>query len=209
MTIHRAAAPLMAALLLVGALAGCTASISRTVSADAVAKTAAGALETEYSITVDGMDCGSDSITLREGEQVACTVTVDGADSDATVTLSNISGATYKVGVDVPQASWLQGTAPDPSETGSGSDSEGTGNDAGAPVIYGYELAKTAAGALESQYGSLPTVTCRDDKVTLTVGAEFLCDVVVSSTGARGIATVTITKVEGTTYGIDVKVVDA
>lgn len=79
MTIHRAAAPLMAALLLVGALAGCTASISRTVSADAVAKTAAGALETEYSITVDGMDCGSDSITLREGEQVACTVTVDGS----------------------------------------------------------------------------------------------------------------------------------
>lgn len=185
------------ALPLLLTLAACTVTANRTLPADTVAGVAAGALEDQYDIVVDSMDCGEESVAYVVGTTVDCVVTVDGDTSDATVTITSIDGDDYKVGVDVPQASWLLGGAPDP------------GADGDTLTVYAYELADTAEGALESTYGARPTITCEGDTIEISVGTEIECDLIEAKTGGRGIATITVTSIEGSEYGINVTVVDA
>ncbi len=184
------------------AFTGCTASVTRTVSAESVATAAAGALEDQYGITVDAMDCGEDAVPYADGSIAECVVTVDGEDSDATVTLAEVDGDDYKVNVNVPQASWLEPTPTTQAPP------EGEPGDAGTLTVYAYELADVAEGALESQYGARPTILCDGDKLELSVGAQFECKLVEAKTGARGVATVSVTEIDGSAYSIKVDVVD-
>jgi hypothetical protein len=184
------------ALPIAGLLAGCSVSVSRTIPAENVAEAAAGALETEYDIVVESMDCGDDAVALVEGTEVACTVTVAGESADATVTIGDIDGDTYHVDVDVPQAPWLAGSDP-----GAGSGDSLT--------VYTYQLADAAADALEPTYGARPTIICPGDTIDISVGTTIECDLTEATSGARGVATITITELEGTEYKLTVEVVDA
>lgn len=89
----RSVAP-AALLVAVFALAGCNATVERTVSADTVAEAAADTLEGEVGQRPE-MDCGDEAITYADGTEVECVLTdpSTGTEFDATVTLESVEGS--------------------------------------------------------------------------------------------------------------------
>jgi hypothetical protein len=185
------------------ALAGCTASASLTVPADSVATEAANALEAQIG-TLPEIDCGDDAVKLINGTVVDCILTdpATGSQYDAPVTISGVDGLKYKVNVQVAET---------PIEGSEGSEGEtDTDDTATGPSVLPSQLATTAAGALEEQYGALPLITCPGSgMLDLYVGFTIDCDLTETVSQAKGIATITITAVDGDKYSIDVTVVDA
>jgi len=181
-------------------LAGCTGSASLTVSAEAVAKQAAGALEAQIG-SLPEMDCGDEQVKLIDGTVVDCILTdpATGSQFDAPVTISGVDGLKYKVNVEVAETPIA----------GSEGETE-TDDTAAGPRVLPSELATTAAGALEEQYGALPLVTCPGSGLLdLYVGFTIDCELTETVSGAAGVATIEITAVDGAKYSIDVRVVDA
>ena len=181
-------------------LAGCTGSASLTVSAEAVAKQAAGALEAQIG-SLPEMDCGDEQVKLIDGTIVDCILTdpATGSQFDAPVTISGVDGLKYKVNVEVAETPIA----------GSEGETE-TDDTAAGPRVLPSELATTAAGALEEQYGALPLITCPGSGLLdLYVGFTIDCELTETVSGAAGIATIEITAVDGAKYSIDVQVVDA
>ena len=70
------------------------------------------------------------------------------------------------------------------------------------------ELAEQAAGALEKETGSKPDLDCGDDDIILNEGKEVPCTLTDPVTDTQYDTTVTITKVDGTKYEINVQVAD-
>ena len=181
-------------------LAGCTGSASLTVSAEAVAKQAAGALEAQIG-SLPEMDCGDEQVKLIDGTVVDCILTdpATGSQFDAPVTISGVDGLKYKVNVEVAETPIA----------GSEGETE-TDDTAAGPRVLPSELATTAAGALEEQYGALPLITCPGSGLLdLYVGFTIDCELTETVSGAAGVATIEITAVDGAKYSIDVRVVDA
>ena len=181
-------------------LAGCTGSASLTVSAEAVAKQAAGALEAQIG-SLPEMDCGDEQVKLIDGTVVDCILTdpATGSQFDAPVTISGVDGLKYKVNVEVAETPIA----------GSEGETE-TDDTAAGPRVLPSELATTAAGALEEQYGALPLITCPGSGLLdLYVGFKIDCELTETVSGAAGVATIEITAVDGAKYSIDVRVVDA
>jgi len=181
-------------------LAGCTGSASLTVSAEAVAKQAAGALEAQIG-SLPEMDCGDEQVKLIDGTVVDCILTdpATGSQFDAPVTISGVDGLKYKVNVEVAETPIA----------GSEGETE-TDDTAAGPRVLPSELATTAAGALEEQYGALPLITCPGSGLLdLYVGFTIDCELTETVSGAAGVATIEITAVDGAKYSIDVQVVDA
>jgi hypothetical protein len=197
-----AALGVLAASLLL--LSGCSFSANLTVPADKVAETAEDALEAEIGARPD-IDCGTEAIDLVNGTVVDCLLTdpASGAEFDATVTIDDVEGTNYTVNVKVAETpNGDVPTEPEPDPTIDSTDGELS--------VWDYELADLAEDALTDVYGARPTVLCDlGGRIPVAEGLEYLCDVVVAQSGAKGVATITITSVEGTTYNIDVNVVDA
>ena len=180
-------------------LAGCTGSASLTVPADSVATQAAEALEAQIG-SLPEIDCGDDAVKLIDGTVVDCVLTdpATGSQYDAPVTISGVDGLKYKVNVEVAETPI------------GGSEGETETDPEAGPRVLPSELATTAAGALEEQYGALPLITCPgSDLLDLYVGFTIDCDLTETVSQAQGVATITITAVDGAKYSIDVKVVDA
>lgn len=75
-------------------------------------------------------------------------------------------------------------------------------------TVTGDELADNAAGALEEQIGQRPELDCGSEDIILTEGKEVPCTLTDPTTGSEYDTTVTITKVDGTEYEIQVQVAD-
>jgi len=88
-------------------LSGCTvdASANFTQSPAQVADIAAGALEEQVGTRPD-LDCGDEQIDIVEGETVDCVLTDPGTGTSfgAVVTISEVDGTDYQVGVEVDSA---------------------------------------------------------------------------------------------------------
>jgi hypothetical protein len=97
-----AASSLLTVVVLAGSLAGCTASVNRTVSADKFATSVADALEEEVGTRPD-VDCGDDAIDVVDGEEVHCDVNTPGYDVvyDSLVVVDTDDGESYSVSVTV------------------------------------------------------------------------------------------------------------
>ena len=185
------------ALAAVALLAGCTASANLTVPASSVADEAAKALEEQVG-SLPEVDCGDAQVKLVNGTTVDCLLTdpASGSEYDTTVTISEVDGLKYHVEVQVSETANNAAPTDEPTE--------------GAATVTPFDLAEVAEGALEEQYGARPTVTCIDTTpVALEVGTAIDCDLLESKSGAAGIATITITAVDGLKYSIDVQVRDA
>ncbi|CAO1650695.1 DUF4333 domain-containing protein [Salinibacterium sp. NG22] len=85
-------------------IAGCSSEPPVEVPASEIAATAAGALE-QSTGELPEMDCGDDSIPLKNGTKLDCvlTDTTLGEDFDSRVTLSDVNGANYSVSVEVSE----------------------------------------------------------------------------------------------------------
>lgn len=83
-------------------LSGCSVSANLTASADSVAAVAEDALEETVGMRPQ-IDCGNESIDLVEGNTVLCVLTdpSSGSEYDTTVTITEVSGSSYSVGVEV------------------------------------------------------------------------------------------------------------
>ncbi|QYH36591.1 DUF4333 domain-containing protein [Salinibacterium sp. M195] len=85
-------------------LAGCSSEPPVEVSATAIASTAAAALE-ESTGELPELDCGSDTIELKNGRVLECVLSdltlVE--NFDAEVTISDVDGANYSVSVTVAE----------------------------------------------------------------------------------------------------------
>ena len=99
-----AASSLLTAVVLTGALAGCTASASanRTVSADKFATSVADALEEQVGTRPD-VDCGDDAVSVVDQAEVHCDVRTPGSDVvyDSVSVISTDGGDDYGVAVEV------------------------------------------------------------------------------------------------------------
>lgn len=211
----RPALLLLAASLIALTLSGCSFSANLTVSASKVAETAADALE-EKAGSRPEVNCGKEDVALVDGTVVDCTVTdpATALEYDAPVTISDVEGSTFRVSVNVAQtANNAAEPETDPAESEGGSDEPtvGTLGADGTLSVYDYELAALAADALTANYGARPTVICQEDpaQFAISVGTAIECKLIEAKTGARGVATITVTSIDGTAFNIDVKVVDA
>lgn len=92
------------ALAAAAALGGCTASASvySTAPAQDVADLAASALEDQVGF-LPTLDCGDEPVKLIENETVECLLTAgdDPTTVDTTVTITDVDGSKYSVGVEV------------------------------------------------------------------------------------------------------------
>jgi hypothetical protein len=93
-----------AAALVLGSLAGCSASVSSTPTAPAtaVASVAEDALAQQVG-SRPSIDCGSDDVKIVEGTVVKCTLTdpANGQQLGATVTITTVNDGKYTVDVQV------------------------------------------------------------------------------------------------------------
>jgi hypothetical protein len=89
---------------LVVGLAGCTAEVTPTVSADKFATTVADALEESVGQR-PVVDCGDEAIDVVDGDEVHCDVGAAGDDTvyDSVTTISTDGGGDYSVAVEVDQ----------------------------------------------------------------------------------------------------------
>ena len=79
-----------------------------------------------------------------------------------------------------------------------------------SPTVSGANIAHTSSLALQKEVGtaSPPKVDCGSKDVDLKVGKKIHCEVTDPSNGDVYDSVVTITKVDGLKYSIDVKVAD-
>lgn len=102
----RITAPISFAVGAAALLAGCTASVNFTVSADTFATEVAAALQEQVGTPVPPtVDCGDQAIDLVVDEVVMCTLSVDGDDAvyDTTVTITEADGTDYTFFAQVAQ----------------------------------------------------------------------------------------------------------
>lgn len=188
--------PLMAALSLVLALAGCSfqAEAGPTVSGASVAKTAAKALEAKVGSAPD-IDCGTHDIILVKGKKITCELAdTDGLIYDVAITFTSVKGTTYHIDVKVADTAK---NAPSPTVSAGG----------GAPTVPGTDIAGLAAQALTKQLGFAPDVSCADATVAIVVGNTAACGFT-DPAGAFHDVTVAISEFDGSHYTIDAKVTD-
>ena len=185
-----------AAGLLATALTGCTFSASATASPDDIATLAEDALEAEIGQRPE-IDCGDDSIPLKEDSVVPCLLTdpASGAEFDADVTLTKVDGTNVTVSVQVADAP-NNAPAPEPSE----SPATDTG---GTLTLTAEEIGVTAARAL-TDAGVLPSpsVLCPGGSHEVSNGYSLECTAIQG--GDQYAATVTISEVEGSSYSVNV-----
>ncbi|ROS50335.1 DUF4333 domain-containing protein [Frigoribacterium sp. PhB24] len=93
---------LISASVLTVGLAGCSASVNTTVSADKFATTVADALEEEVGTRPD-VDCGDEAVAVVDEAEVHCDVNTPGYDVvyDSTSVISTDDGKDYSVAVTV------------------------------------------------------------------------------------------------------------
>lgn len=185
-----------AAGLLATALTGCTFSASATASPDDIATLAEDALEGEIGQRPE-IDCGDDSIPLKEDSVVPCLLTdpASGAEFDADVTLTKVDGTNVTVSVQVADAP-NNAPAPEPSE----SPATDTG---GTLTLTAEEIGVTAARAL-TDAGVLPSpsVLCPGGSHEVSNGYSLECTAIQG--GDQYAATVTISEVEGSSYSVNI-----
>ena len=181
------ALPVIALALL---LSGCTfsGSASLTVPAGTIEKQAKEALVDQLGDAFE-IDCGKDDVKLIDGTEVECVLIDDanGEEYDTVVTISDVNGTKYHIDVDVagnPEA--------EPTE------------DDGPLVVDAEAIAGVAAGALATELGYDPTITCSEG-VELVVDNSIRC-MIVDQAGASATVLITITEVDGTNYSINAKV---
>lgn len=185
-----------AAGLLATALTGCTFSASATASPDDIATLAEDALEAEIGQRPE-IDCGDDSIPLKEDSVVPCLLTdpASGAEFDADVTLTKVDGTNVTVSVQVADTP-NNAPAPEPSES--------PATDAGGTLtLTAEEIGVTAARAL-TDAGVLPSprVLCPGGSHEVSDGYSLECTAIQG--GDQYAATVTISEVEGSSYSVNV-----
>lgn len=185
-----------AAGLLATALTGCTFSASATASPDDIATLAEDALEAEIGQRPE-IDCGDDSIPLKEDSVVPCLLTdpASGAEFDADVTLTKVDGTNVTVSVQVADAP-NNAPAPEPSEN--------PATDAGGTLtLTAEEIGVTAARAL-TDAGVLPSpsVLCPGGSHEVSDGYSLECTAIQG--GDQYAATVTISEIEGSSYSVNV-----
>lgn len=178
-------------------LAGCSFSANLTTSAQSVADQAAQALQEQLGTDVTPeMDCGDDAVALVDGTVVDCTLTdpTNGLEYDTTVTLSEVDGTDFHIDVQV-------------AETANNADAkkEDTAS-TGELTVPSADLATLATGALEPELGYSPVIYCSPEDIPLVVDEELLC-MITDPDGNRGTVSITITKVDGTDYAINAKVI--
>lgn len=185
-----------AAGLLATALTGCTFSASATASPDEIASLAEDALEAEVGQRPE-IDCGEDSIPLKQDSTVACLLTdpSTGSEFDADVTLAKVDGTNVTVSVqvaDTPNNAPEGESTPAPSSGASGT-----------LALTAAEIAKTAEKALtDAAVLTNPGVVCPGDTHEVSDGYSIECTVIEG--GDQYAATVTISDVDGTNYAVNV-----
>lgn len=187
---------LVAASVIATALTGCTFSASATASPDEIASLAEDALEAEVGQRPE-IDCGEDSIPLKEGTTVTCLLTDPASDleADADVTLTKVDGNNVTVSVKVADT---PNNAPDEESTEAPSD-----DTAGTLTLTADEIAKTAEKALtDAAVLTNPGVVCPGGTHDVSTGYSLECTVIQG--GDQYAATVTVTEVEGTSYEVNV-----
>jgi hypothetical protein len=187
---------LVAAGLIATALTGCTFSASATASPDEIASLAEDALEAEVGQRPE-IDCGEDSIPLKQGTTVTCLLTDPASDleADADVTLTKVDGNNVTVSVKVADT---PNNAPDEESTEAPSD-----DTAGTLTLTAEEIAKTAEKALtDAAVLTNPGVVCPGATHDVSTGYSLECTVIQG--GDQYAATVTVTEVEGTSYEVNV-----
>ena len=102
---NRLAPALAAAAVVAALLSGCTATATYTVSPEDLATTAENALEQQVGSRPD-IDCGTEDIDLVKGTVVPCILTdpASGDRFDAPVTIEEVDGSNYTIGVGVADA---------------------------------------------------------------------------------------------------------
>lgn len=178
-------------------LAGCSFSANLTTSAQSVADQAAQALQEQLGTeAAPEMDCGDDAVALVDGTVVDCILTdpTNGLEYDTTVTLSEVDGTDFHIDVQVAD------TANNADETQEETTSTGD------LTVPSTDLATLATGALEPELGFSPEIYCSPAEVPLVVDEETLC-MITDPDGNRGTVSITITKVDGTDYAINAKVI--
>lgn len=167
-------------------LAGCTFQANLVVAASEVEALAATALAEQWG-TEPTLDCGDENVDLVEGTTVDCVASNpnSGLDYPATVTITDVEGSKYSIGVTVGSAIVEDDPAAD------------------APTVPGGDLADLAAGALEPKLGYRPVVDCGTDRIAIVLDGTIDC-VATGSDGVDYPATITVTNVTETGYDIDV-----
>ena len=177
-------------------LAGCSFSANLTTSAQSVADQAAQALQEQLGTDVTPeMDCGDDAVPLVNETVVDCVLTdpTNGLEYDTTVTLSEVDGTNFHIDVSV-------------ADTANNADESHETTSTGDLTVPSTDLATLATGALEPELGFSPEIYCSPAEVPLVVDEEIQC-MITDPDGNRGTVSITITKVDGTDYAINAKVI--
>lgn len=182
--------------LLATALTGCTFSASATASPDEIASLAEDALEAEIGQRPE-IDCGEDSIPLKQDSVVPCLLTdpSTGSEFDADVTLSKVDGTNVTVSVQVADT-------PNNAPEGEPTEAPSTGTD-GTLALTAEEIGVTAAKALtDAGILASPSVLCPGGTHEVTTGYSLECTAIQG--GDQYAATVTVSDVQGTSYSVNV-----
>ena len=172
-------------------LAGCSVSGNLTIPAERVAEQAASALQEQTgNPEPPEVDCGDDSVDLKDGEVVDCVLTdpTNGTDYATTVTLSNVDGTNFDIDVQVADTPLSGGESIEPETPG-------------ALTVPSSDLAALAQQALAPQLDYEPTVNCSEADVPVEVEQELRC--MISGGASAQTVLITITEVDGTDYSIN------
>lgn len=170
-------------------LSGCTANL--TIAAEDVADLAAEALEAQWG-ALPTVDCGTGSVDAVVDTVVDCTATNpnSGLDYPATVTITEVNGSDYTIGVEVGNAIGGEETP----------EAEG---EADKPQVTPENLEGLAASAVSPELGYTPTIDCGTEPIGIAVGDVIEC------TGADEAGVVypveiTVTEVTSSNFNVDV-----
>lgn len=191
----RSASAVAVSAVIVVLLAGCGGG-PLVAQAEDIAETAENALEEEVGSRPE-IDCGAGEIELKVGLVVDCVLTdpVSGERFESPVTIEQIDGSTYTVGVQVGDAP----IDPEPEPTVEPDPS-------GIPTVPGADIADLAAGALESVLGFRPALECPEPEVQIAVGNTTDCRFD-DEEGVSHDVVVEITEFDGSNYSINAEVV--
>ena len=189
------------------ALAAC--SLEPTATGEEVADAAADALEAEVGERPE-IDCGDDTVTIAEGEEVDC-VLIDpasGNEYDTTVTITDVDGGEWHADVQVADAANGAEASEEPSTAAPEPTADSPSPQEGQQVVTasGTAIAAAAADALESTYGQRPAIDCGTLDIQLYKGRVLYCDLTDPASGAVHEATMTITGFDGDQWQFDIEV---
>ena len=158
-------------------LAGCglIPTGSPSIDADDIADTAEDALKDEFDARYK-VDCGDDEVALEEDEELDCTATNRSTDLeyDATVTITDVSGAKYEIEVELAEeannADEVDPEEDDPSDDPSDSpDSDGV-------TVSAEDFAEVVVDGLAGALGYEPTdLECLSSEVEIFDGNVEYC----------------------------------